>query len=145
MLAKSTGNLPEVEDVKRHKPSKFPLQLLMAVLGLAGLTFGADLMVTNAISLAQSFNVSEAVIAITIVAAGTSLPELATSVVAAIRKETDMAVGNIVGSNIFNLLCIGGITPLVAPRCDVSKRHTDRFRCHASYIGTTSPVHADWI
>jgi cation:H+ antiporter len=83
--------------------------------GLALLVFGSNLLVNNCIIIARSLGVSEAVIGLTIVAAGTSMPELATSVVAAIRKEPDIAIGNIVGSNIFNILGILGVASLVSP------------------------------
>ncbi len=85
------------------------------VVGLILLVIGSEALITSAVKLAQHFNISEAIIALTIIAAGTGLPELATSLVAAIKKEADIAVGNIIGSNIFNLLCIGGLTPLVKP------------------------------
>lgn len=91
------------------------LSLLRVILGLAGLVFGAKLFVGSAVYVARLFEVSEAVIGLTIVAVGTSLPELATSAVAAYKGETDIAVGNAVGSNIFNVLCILGIAPLVSP------------------------------
>lgn len=83
--------------------------------GFAGLVIGGRLVVSQAVQLATVFGVSEKVIGLTIVAAGTSLPELATSVVAAIRKNNDIAVGNIIGSNIFNILLILGISSLVRP------------------------------
>lgn len=88
---------------------------VMIVGGLATLTFGARLFVTGAVGAARDFGVSEAVIGLTIVAFGTSLPELATSVVAAIKKESDVAIGNIVGSSIFNILCILGLTAVISP------------------------------
>lgn len=92
---------------------------LVAVLFLAGglgmLVGGAKLFVNSAVYLAKLFKVSDAVIGLTVVAVGTSLPELATSVVAAIKGEKDIAIGNVVGSNIFNVLAICGITPLIAP------------------------------
>lgn len=84
-------------------------------LGLAGLVIGARLLVDSATTIAETFGVPEAVIGLTIVAVGTSLPELATSVIAAFRKHTEIAVGNVVGSNIFNLFSILGITALIAP------------------------------
>jgi cation:H+ antiporter len=87
----------------------------MALLGLGLLIGGARLLVDGAITLAQSLGVSEAVIGLTIVAAGTSLPELAASAVAALRRQADVAVGNVLGSNIYNLLGIGGATALLAP------------------------------
>ena len=79
------------------------------------LIIGADLFVSGAVSLARTLGISQAIIGLTIVAAGTSLPELATSLVAAIRKEDDIAVGNIVGSNIFNILAILGLASLIRP------------------------------
>jgi len=88
---------------------------LFIVLGLAGLVFGGRLVVTTAIGLASAFGVSEKIIGFTIVAAGTSLPELATSVVAAYHKNNDIAVGNIVGSNIFNIFFILGISAMIRP------------------------------
>ncbi|MDF1854560.1 calcium/sodium antiporter [Pseudooceanicola sp.] len=84
-------------------------------MGLAGLPLGADLLVTNAAVLASAFGVSDAVIGLTLVAVGTSLPELATTVMAALRRQADVAIGNVIGSNLFNLLAILGITALVGP------------------------------
>lgn len=83
--------------------------------GLAALVFGAKYFVSGAVCAARLLNVPEAVIALTIVAIGTSLPELAASMIATIRGETDIAVGNIIGSNIWNILCIMGISPLIKP------------------------------
>jgi cation:H+ antiporter len=83
--------------------------------GLAGLMLGSKWLVDSAVAIAQSFGVSELVIGLTIVAAGTSMPEVATSVVAAIRGERDIAVGNVVGSNIFNILCVLGLSSIVSP------------------------------
>ncbi|MGI0105845.1 calcium/sodium antiporter [Salinimicrobium sp. WS361] len=84
-------------------------------LGLAGLIIGGRLVVENAMDIASSLGVSEKIIGITIVAAGTSLPELATSVIAAFKRNNDIAVGNIVGSNIFNIFFILGLSALVKP------------------------------
>jgi cation:H+ antiporter len=83
--------------------------------GLVVLVIGARLLVDSAIIIARTFGISEAIIGLTIVAVGTSLPELATSVIAALRKQTEIAVGNIVGSNIFNIFGILGITTLIHP------------------------------
>jgi len=83
--------------------------------GLAGLVIGGNLVVNNAVEIANILGVSEKIIGLTIIAAGTSLPELATSVVAALKKNTDIAVGNIIGSNIFNIFLILGISSLVKP------------------------------
>ncbi len=89
--------------------------IAIAIGGLVILMIGARLLVDSATEIARAFGVSEAVIGLTIVAVGTSLPELATSVVAAMRRHPEIAVGNILGSNIFNVLGILGITALVTP------------------------------
>lgn len=89
--------------------------ILLILIGLAGLIGGGMLFVRSAVEIAHIYNVDEAIIGLTIVAIGTSMPELATSVVAAIRKESDIAIGNIVGSNIFNILAILGIASLISP------------------------------
>ncbi len=85
------------------------------IAGLGGLVFGGHLVVNNAIDIAESFGISQKIIGLTVVAAGTSLPELATSVVAAIKKNADIAVGNIIGSNIFNLFLILGASSMLKP------------------------------
>lgn len=92
-----------------------PLATLFIIVGLVFLFFGADLFLKGAVSLAKMFNVSDAIIGLTIVAVGTSLPELFTSIIATIKKESDIAVGNVVGSNIFNILSILGISAIIVP------------------------------
>jgi len=92
-----------------------PMAIGMVILGLAALIGGGQLVVTEAIAIAQHYGLSERLIGLTILAAGTSLPELATSTVAAYRKNTDIAIGNVVGSNIFNIFFILGITGVVNP------------------------------
>jgi cation:H+ antiporter len=89
--------------------------IFFIIAGLTALVVGARVFVEGSIIVAQNFKISEAVIGLTIVAAGTSLPELATSVVAAAKKQADISIGNIVGSNIFNILCIVGIAGLISP------------------------------
>ena len=91
------------------------LDLIFIVAGLLALVFSSDLLVDNSIIIAQRLGMSEAMIGLTIISAGTSMPELATSVVAAIKKRSDIAIGNIVGSNIFNILLILGVTGLIQP------------------------------
>lgn len=88
---------------------------VMIFVGLGLLVLGSDWLVDGAVTIAQKLGVSDVVIGLTIVAAGTSLPELATSVVASIRGERDIAVGNIVGSNLFNLMAVMGLIGIVAP------------------------------
>lgn len=91
------------------------LDVILIALGLVGLIYGSDLLVKNAIIIAQKLGMSEAMIGLTIVAAGTSIPELATSLVAAVRKQSDIAIGNAVGSNTFNLLLILGTAGVIYP------------------------------
>lgn len=100
-----------VPKISRHGA----LDVLFIILGLGGLLFGSDLLVKNAVKLAGGLGMSEAVIGLTIVALGTSTPELATSVVAALKKQPDIAIGNVVGSNIFNILGILGVASLIKP------------------------------
>lgn len=95
--------------------SSLGISLLTAVAGLGLVILGGSVLVENAVSLAKSLGISETVIGLTIVALGTSMPELVTSVIAAFRRQGDLAFGNIVGSNIYNLLGIGGMTALIAP------------------------------
>lgn len=100
----------EVDDIELHSNLK---TTMMIAFGIAGLVFGGEMIVSNATTIAESFGVSDKMIGLTILAAGTSLPELATSAVAAFHKKSDLAVGNIVGSNIFNLLLVLGATSLI--------------------------------
>lgn len=93
--------------------------------GLFTLVFASDLLVDNAVAIAQQLGVSEAVIGLTIIAAGTSLPELATSIVSALKKNPDIAIGNIVGSNLFNILAIAGASSLVNPITALNINHVD--------------------
>jgi len=97
------------------KSGKLIYDLIWIIGGLALLVVGSGILVDNCILIARHFRVSEAVIGLTIVAAGTSMPELATSVVAAIKRQPDIAIGNVVGSNIFNVLGILGISSLASP------------------------------
>ena len=89
--------------------------ILFLVLGLVGLPLGADLLVDSSVQIAKIFGVSDTVIGLTLVALGTSLPELATTVMAALRRQADVALGNVIGSNMFNLLAIIGVASLIAP------------------------------
>ncbi|MCQ0989696.1 calcium/sodium antiporter [Jiella sp. LLJ827] len=91
------------------------LPLLIAIGGLALVVLGGRFLVGGAVSIAEAFGVPETVIGLTIVAIGTSMPELVTSIVAAFKRQSDVAFGNIVGSNIYNLLGIAGVTALISP------------------------------
>jgi len=94
--------------------SNFLIVLFMFFGGFA-LWAGSELLVKGAVNLAESFGVSERIIAVTVVSVGTSIPELASSIIAAIKKEADISIGNIIGSNIFNILCVLGITAIIKP------------------------------
>jgi cation:H+ antiporter len=100
--------------------------LLFIVLGLGILALGSQLLVTNAVFMARCWGVSEAVIGLTIIAAGTSMPELATSVVGAIRGQSDISLGNVVGSNIFNILFVLGLASVIHPIQAVGIRGADQ-------------------
>ncbi len=102
---------------KVEKKQNMPIWkvLMLFVVGLSGLIIGGNMIVGSAVKIATIFNVSEKVIGLTIISIGTSLPELATSVVAAVKKNNDIAVGNIIGSNIFNIFFILGLSSLIQP------------------------------
>ena len=103
----------EAEELE-NAPTELWKILLFTVLGLAGLVGGADLMVTGAIGIATDFGVPESIIGLSVVALGTSLPELAATAVAALRRQTDLAIANVMGSCVFNVFSILGITSLVS-------------------------------
>jgi len=102
-------------EMRGRLPQRLWTSLLLAAAGLAGVLAGARLLVEAAIEVAELWGVSDAVIGLTVVAVGTSLPELATTVAAALRREADVAIGNVVGSNIFNITGIIGVAALVSP------------------------------
>ncbi|MBL8443956.1 MAG: calcium/sodium antiporter [Zoogloeaceae bacterium] len=103
-------DMPADSDWDRH----WSVQLGLIVVGLVGLVQGSDWLVGAAIAFAQAFGVSDLVIGLTVVAVGTSMPEIATSIIAAIRGQRDIAVGNVVGSNVFNIFGVIGVTGLVS-------------------------------
>ncbi len=103
----------QIEDSKTER--KLWKDLLFIVLGIAGLTAGSHLLVKGAVAIATFYGVSELIIGLTIISVGTSLPEVATSVMAAVKGERDIAVGNVVGSNIFNIVSVLGLASIVAP------------------------------
>lgn len=110
------------------------LSILMIVGGLAGLIFGGKLFVNNAVTLAHALGASDKFIAVTILAVGTSLPELMTCVVAAAKKKGQLALGNIVGSNVFNILLILGISGLIHPLDTSSFNYVDMGTIVASVL-----------
>lgn len=110
------GLADQEDDVEGADPQLPGWRIAMfLVLGMIGLPLGASLLVDGSVNIARTFGMSETVIGLTLVAVGTSLPELATTVVAAIRRQADVALGNVIGSNMFNLLAITGVASLVGP------------------------------
>ncbi|MDC0990139.1 sodium:calcium antiporter, partial [Rhodospirillales bacterium] len=107
--------LNSVADEIDSAPNSLVKIILYLIIGFTGLIFGSDLLVTGGVGVARVFGISEAVIGLTIVAFGTSLPELAATAVAAYRKHSDVALGNLVGSNIFNIIGIVGVVSLISP------------------------------
>jgi len=113
---KADSTCSEEEELEGVDPDMPGWQIaVFLVLGLVGLPLGASLLVDNATIIAKEFGVSDTVIGLTLVAIGTSLPELATTVMAALRKQADVVLGSVIGSNMFNLLAIIGIAGLVGP------------------------------
>ena len=110
----SQKNIVEI-DVKEEKKNSTFKDIIFIILGIVGLKKGGDLAVDNAVVVANYFNLSEKLISLTILAIGTSLPELVTSVTAAVKGNSDIAIGNIIGSNIFNILLIIGVSSMIHP------------------------------
>jgi cation:H+ antiporter len=127
LMARKEKNSEVDAEFKEGLKSKLgiPVSIFIMIAGLGLLIFGANLFVQSAVAIAKIFNVSDAIIGLTIVAIGTSLPELITSIVAAYKKEADIAIGNVVGSNIFNILGILGITALIIPISSVGISYID--------------------
>lgn len=113
-IKESKTNL-EKDDAKEEKNNNIVKNIILVILGVIGLKVGGDLTVDNAVNVANYFNISEKIISLTILAIGTSLPELVTSVTAAIKGNSDIAIGNIIGSNIFNILLILGVASIIKP------------------------------
>lgn len=117
IMARKEKN-PEVDvvfDNKLRSKLGIPIVLILMIGGLGLLVIGADYFLQSAVAIAKLFNVSDAIIGLTIVSIGTSLPELITSIVASCKRESDIIIGNIIGSNIFNILLILGITAIIIP------------------------------
>lgn len=110
----SQKNIVEI-DVKEEKKNSTLKDIVFIILGIVGLKIGGDLAIDNAVVVANYFNLSEKLISLTILAIGTSLPELVTSVTAAVKGNSDIAIGNIIGSNIFNVLLIIGVSSMIHP------------------------------
>lgn len=121
----------DVPEIKKR--GNIFLDLVMIAAGLAVLVLGSNLLVENAVFVAKALGVSETVIGLTIIAAGTSMPELATSMVAAFRGQSDIALGNVLGSSLFNLLFVLGGTAMIRPVSTAGLQHFDLY----ALIGVT--------
>lgn len=126
-MARKEKNADVQKEFKEGLKTKLsvPVSIIFIIGGLGLMILGANLFVTSAISIAKAVGVSDAIIGLTIVAVGTSLPELITSIVAAYKNESDIAIGNVVGSNIFNILGILGITAIVIPLSSAGISYVD--------------------
>lgn len=113
LRTREIGGEPDIREEAEHLSPLMTAVMMGA--GLLGLPLGADFLVTGARGIALDVGVSEAVIGLTVVAIGTSLPELATTMVAAIKRKSDVAIGNVIGSNIFNVTAVAGVAAIVAP------------------------------
>lgn len=114
-VRRTVQNKDAIQEESGVKPRKVWLAIVMIIGGLAGLVWGGNLIVESSIRIATQWGVSESIVGLTIVALGTSLPELATSAMAAFKKNADLALGNVLGSNIFNVFFVLGISSVVAP------------------------------
>lgn len=126
-VARQMKRDPANDTNEGRQPMSTGMIWLNIVGGLAGLVIGGRLVVVHSVHIAETLGVSEKIIGLTIVAAGTSLPELVTSVVAALKKNSDIAIGNVIGSNIFNILLILSISSLIRPIPYNPKFNTDLF------------------
>ena len=108
-------SLEEKEEYKSSVKTNVYLSVIYMIAGVLLLAFGSEFLVNGVGRIAESFDISERVISVSLVALGTSIPELATSLVAAFRKESNLAIGNLIGSNIFNVLAVLGITSIITP------------------------------
>ena len=108
-------SVEEKEEYKSSVKTNVYLSVIYMITGVLLLAFGSEFLVNGVARIAESFDISERVISVSLVALGTSIPELATSLVAAFRKESNLAIGNLIGSNIFNVLAVLGITSIITP------------------------------
>lgn len=127
-----SAEVDSVEIDSAQAPQKsLAVNIFALVIGLVCVVLGGNFVVESASSIARSFGVSENLIALTVVALGTSMPELVTSVVAAVKKENDIAVGNVIGSNMFNILCILGLSAAINPIGVLAESFWDILICFA--------------
>lgn len=124
--SRKNNKAAETQAEANAKPVPIGKSVLFTLIGLIGLYFGAEWLIKGAVGIAESFHMEKRIIGLTVVAFGTSVPELVTSAVAAFKKETDISIGNLIGSNIFNIMAVIGITALVQPiSVDAEVVHSD--------------------
>jgi cation:H+ antiporter len=124
VVAVTKSSHDQEEDVEIDQSLNFSKSLILLLLGALGLYFGADWFIKGAVNIAKSFNIDERIISLSLVAIGTSIPELAVSLIAAFKKKNGFALGNLIGSNIFNILAVLGISSLFV---DLSLEDTTLF------------------
>jgi cation:H+ antiporter len=132
-ISKNLKNLPTHES-EPAKEYKLAITILLVLAGLGGLILGGNMVVDNAVKIAKALGLSERIIGLTIISAGTSLPELATSAVAALKKRSDLAIGNIIGSNIFNIFLVLGLSAVISPVIIIESFNIDIFLLIASTL-----------
>ena len=143
--SKKENTTSAAAEEKENTPEQsFLASILLVGVGLGLLVGGAHFFLEGAKYIAKLFNLSDAVIGLTVVAVGTSLPELATSLVAAIKKEQDIAIGNVVGSNIFNILGIIGLAPLVRPLSNYAINTVDLGMMLLCTVGLLPIMRTNW-
>lgn len=129
---KSRGEARQEESGESFPPTTLSAEIRLIVIGLIAMIAGSKLLLHGSVAIARSVGLSDEVIGLTLIAAGTSLPELATSIVAAMRGQSDIAIGNVVGSNIFNILGILGISGMILP-LEVSE-HMANIDCPVMFV-----------
>lgn len=121
LIKKQDKSKQEIE-IPLEETMSMPLVMWFLVIGGTALYFGSDLLIKGAVNVAETFGVSDRVIAVSVVAVGTSIPELAASLIAAVKKESSISIGNVLGSNIFNILSVLGLTAMIQPVKAVDQR-----------------------
>lgn len=121
-MIKSQDKSKQEVEIPLEETMSMPMVMWFLVIGGTALYFGSDLLIKGAVNVAETFGVSDRVIAVSVVAVGTSIPELAASLIAAVKKESSISIGNVLGSNIFNILSVLGLTAIIQPIKAVDQR-----------------------
>jgi cation:H+ antiporter len=121
-MIKSQDKSKQEIEIPLEETMSMPMVMWFLVIGGTALYFGSDLLIKGAVNVAETFGVSDRVIAVSVVAVGTSIPELAASLIAALKKESSISIGNVLGSNIFNILSVLGLAAIIQPVKAVDQR-----------------------